>query len=182
MTAHREIYEYTRLKSIAIVGNSQGQFSRIDGDAIENHDVIVRMNRGLVVDRHVQGIRTDILSLSIVPDHKMIAKFSPKYIMWATPKRENMPEDLNLFVHPDKYWLPLYKHLGARPSTGLITLNYFVNHLLCGPRSLYGFDSWKTPTFYTKQRRTGPHSPEREQEFIQGLVGKGRIAVINDDS
>ena len=48
-------------KSVAVVGNASSLFGKNQGAEIDAHDVVIRLNRGFIVDRTQQGSRTDII-------------------------------------------------------------------------------------------------------------------------
>jgi hypothetical protein len=177
-----ELASYVEDKSVAIVGNAQSLFTGITyGSYIDMHDVVLRFNKGEIVSDAHQGTKTDILSLACKLPEKMYHRFNPKYVIWATPKREDglgfeKVKDLpNLFVAPDDAWEKLFEDLKKnRPSSGMIVLNLFVS--LMSPRvvSVFGFDSFATRSFY-RGPGCGPHSTYHERRLLEDWERFGEI-------
>lgn len=183
---------YVAGKRVVVVGNSEAQFGQSLGAAIDRHDCVVRMNLGLVREPRHQGSRTDIvLSSTDKLDAATIARaYAPDWVMWATPKRDKMPADLTRFgehlvLHPLAVWESLYHRIApARPSTGLIALNFFRNHCDCAELSFAGFDFFASGTFYNRRffglfkhprKASKPHDGDAEARLVAELIAAGGL-------
>jgi Glycosyltransferase family 29 (sialyltransferase) len=186
-----EVVRYVEGKRVVVIGNSESLFKQSLGPRIDSYDVVVRMNLGTIHAPQQQGSRTQILFTS---SEKLTAEmidryFKPDWIVWATPKREKMP-DLKalgdrLVLHPITVWEELYLRIApARPSTGLIALNFFFNHCACNEVAFAGFDFFASGTFYNRRffglirhpRKTSkPHDGSEEQRIVSEMVGTGRL-------
>ncbi|ANG61222.1 hypothetical protein A8C75_01270 [Marinobacterium aestuarii] len=178
-------------KSVLIVGNSESIFGLGLGDKIDSFDVVVRMNLGRVKKPFQQGTRTDVLFTSVpkLSESDIVSWFDPKWVVWATSKRDRVPEFRNindrLIYHPMSYWEELYEtQAPSRPSTGLIAINFFSNHCACASVSYIGFDFFETDTFYHKKRfgllrkklkTPRPHDGDSEKKFISDLEYRGKL-------
>ena len=169
-------------KKIALIGNASSIFDYENGRKIDECDVVVRMNAGFIKKPDSQGKRTDILALSLaLKVGDIINEFDPRLVIWATSKRKLMPQEykniknFKLVLHPLLVWFKLRFKLNARTSTGAILANYLANY--CNPKNieLYGFDFFKTKTFYNKKQHIGPHNPSKEEIFLKNLIFSGRI-------
>lgn len=158
-------------KTIAIVGNALHLFEKSLGKEIDNHNVVVRINKGyLNLNKKCQGIKTDVLSynnyamidrhLDLVKDMKLI-HMSEKF------RTKKMIE--GIFFYPLNYLIDLKKKLSHdRPSTGLMIIDYIIS---CNPKSinLYGFDWKETPTYYETNREVEPHNYKLEKDYVSKL-------------
>jgi hypothetical protein len=174
-------FSYLQRCSVALVGNAQSIFGTEHGAAIDNHDVVVRMNAGWVVDARCQGSRTDILCLSMGLDRTAVQdKFGNPQVIWMTPKRRMMHASLRKFgvyYYPKRCWRILKNDLsGSRPSTGAMAVDLFCRQLSVVNITLYGFDFKKTKTFYLEQDHVGPHRYDLEEQFVTAVVSShGRV-------
>ncbi|TWI30059.1 glycosyltransferase family 29 protein [Mesorhizobium tianshanense] len=158
-------------KSIALIGNAQSIFDRSDGQLIDDHDIVVRLNRGRVVTPKSQGNRTDVLSLANTLSMAQVREmFGNPRLIWVTPRRELMHQSM---VHqadcfPISDWKRLYSLLnGRRPSAGLITLFLLRESFSPARISLFGFDWKRTNTFYHESgNRQSWHDWDAEQRLI----------------
>jgi len=160
------IYKLIKNKDIAIVGNAKSVFNKKRD--IDNHDVVIRLNRGF--PKVGIGNRTDILGLSSVLTQKEIKRYNPKAILWCTPKHELMTDYLKkvAYIFPKSSWVNLESRINARPSTGLMMIYYVLSS--CKSITLYGFDFWNSNTWYSNENRPGPHNPKSEEQFIRQLT------------
>jgi len=168
-------------KKIALVGNASSIFDFKNGSRIDACDVVIRMNAGFIKNPDSQGKKTDILALSLALNVEDIVKeFNPKLVIWATSKRNLMPQNyknnfFNFCLHPLIIWFKLRIRLNARPSTGAIMVNYLTKYCDSDKIELFGFDFFKTKTFYNQIHHIGPHAPSKEEKFFKNLIFSGRI-------
>lgn len=175
-------------KRVALVGNAQSIFDRSDGDAIDGHDIVVRLNRGLVVDSRSQGSRTDVLCLAnALSTSEVLQLFGSPQVIWVTPKRELMDPSMigQVPCFPLSDWKRLHKILsGWRPSAGLITL-YMLQGAAFSPAriSLFGFDWKHTKTFYhDKNNMRSWHDWDRERILIESWLATDQRLVLRSDA
>lgn len=142
-------------KKVALVGNAQSIFGKGQGQKIDACDVVMRFNFGLIKEPRDQGSRTDVLGTS---DRKIdwdyvTTGFAPKLVIWLTPKPLGehlaLPNAIPLFRTPEPVAEELMHRVAPdRPSSGLIAAHLIVNHFKAASVELYGFDFFKTATFY----------------------------------
>lgn len=174
-----DISDYFTGKRIALVGNASSVFNSEHN--IDSYDLVFRLNKGLPHEaRPALGKRTDILGLSLsLSEAELDAFGNLKYIIWFTPKREAISETLqpklNYFYEVSD-WEDLHKHLGHRPSTGCMAINFLVKYTKFKSLTLIGFDFWETPNWY---HGSGPchHSPSSEKSYVQDLQNKYPIFI-----
>lgn len=170
-------------KRIAVIGNAESILSATNGEIIDEHDIVIRINMGNIVDRVAQGYKTHILASSILIDPAWIEKYMGKVkLLWLSPKwRENSEYFKQLPQKPAYYPVELWEKLsanldGARPSSGMMAID-LAYRLKAKQINLFGFDFKKTKTFYLKEDHIGPHDWSKEQTLANKIVDKlgGRI-------
>ena len=167
---------------VAVVGNAQSILDNANGADIDSHDVVVRLNRGLITEPAAQGKRSDILGLACNMTHAEVAEaFGTPRIVWLTPIRELMANDLlrrrtELSVVPIPHWMDLKRQIDeARPSAGLIVLNLLLHYSSCERIDLYGFDWKASKTLYhsvERHEREGVKRRWHDWELERRLVEK----------
>ncbi len=171
MSKFDELLEYLHRKDVAIIGNSECIFKTLND--IDSHEIVIRMNRGFPEGKEIHlGSRTDILCLSLPLTEEEIKKLDPKYLVWCTPKTEKMTDYIKkeAIQFPKEAWEMIAEELGARPSTGCMTVAMACN---AGAITLYGFDFMKSPNWYTGVKHVGPHNYEKEEELVRDIVNEG---------
>lgn len=185
------IARYVEGRRVVVIGNSESLFTQSLGARIDDYDVIVRMNLGTIRAPEHQGRRTGIVFTS---SEKLSAEmietwFAPDWVVWATPKREKMPDlsalDERLVLHPVDVWETLYRRIApARPSTGLIALNFFFHHCRCRELAFAGFDFFATGTFYNRKlfglrkhtrKASKPHDGSMEERVVAEMIATGGL-------
>ncbi len=138
---HTNIKQFEKLingRTVAVIGNAESIFSHAFGEEIDRHDIIIRMNRGVIKSPESQGSRTDLwissCSENLAPEEFVMNHFflnnNIKYWIWMTPKCANVPaysESLmkRLLLYPFLNWYGLYRKLNShRPSTGAMLIDY----------------------------------------------------------
>lgn len=155
------LYEITG-KSVAIVGNAKSLFDKKYGEEIDNHDVVIRFNKGFPNNKESQGEKTTIVMLACEiskPDREF---YKAKYIITRSKFYEN---NANFVISNDDRYL-LAKRLGSQPSTGFIAIDMC---LTANAKSidLYGFDGELSPTFYNPVGYKTQHDYNKETEIIK---------------
>jgi hypothetical protein len=181
-------------KSVAVIGNAESIFSYQFGNEIDNHDIVIRMNKGYIKDAKAQGSKTTIWAGSApMSEIEIIEYFSPLTYMWMTPKISDMPKYSDeflqkLFVHPKEIWDTLFCALNnTRPTTGMMVINFLLKYTNPNAVTLYGFDFFKTKSFYERKiRRNTPHNFVSEERLVYAMIEdrsdviiKGNKAVDN---
>jgi hypothetical protein len=159
-------------RDIALVGNAASLFEVYH--PIDLHEVVVRLNKGVFLSEQQSaraGGRTDVLIVSRLRGPEYFA--AAPHLVWASPKlRETIPESESsrMYFYPLERWQILHELLKARPSTGCMAVDLICHLKRKGRLTLYGFDFWKSPTFYTGKIRPGIHSPRSEERIIRKMM------------
>jgi hypothetical protein len=179
-----EIKALCRGKRFCLVGNATS-ILKAEKD-IDAFDIIGRMNRGAPRGKEkFIGSRTDILFLSTRLEVAVIAKeFKPKFVVWMTIDSWLASEWVRNYaiLNPWKDWCELYLRIDAKPTTGLMAINFLLKHVEFKDLTIYGFDFFQTPTWYNSQPGyRGPHDAKRDKEAVLGLIeGRQNVRLINE--
>jgi hypothetical protein len=170
-------------KRIALVGNAQSLFGKNLGPEIDAHDVVIRLNRGFVIDPIQQGCRTDIIGTARPLSLEQISTYSPQLIYWLFWRRWRIPTwnkaiwDKTEIV-PLNCWVEANRQMRGRPTSGFVMTYALLTHTKPLEISVFGFDFYKTENFYrgNKTSKTHIHS-EEERAFQKMLSGKSHISL-----
>lgn len=171
-------------RTVALVGNGEGLFSRCDGAEIDSNDFVVRLNQGFVRDPLRQGSRTDIVCGSMPLDlGKIKGAFRTVEIVYAGPFRWYMSDDLwaerrRITYLPISDFRALAGQLGGwRPSTGLAMMDFLLHRADTREVRLFGFDWKRTKTFYETELRLSVHNWAAERQVAALWSRQGRLRM-----
>lgn len=170
--SYRDIHDLSlklQGRSIALVGNASSLTS--DADVERRHDLIIRMNRGYYyLDEAGKKTikKTDILFVSTKHDDAFLRDVAA-VVRMAPKKLHRVPVLARPFMYfyPLSWWEELVGEIGSAPSTGCMAIDLVTRLVHPQQVSLFGFDFWRTPTFYTGENRPGPHDPKAEEAFAR---------------
>jgi hypothetical protein len=173
-----------RGKSVAVVGNAASIFDWREGQAIDAHDCVVRINRGLIKEPDSQGRRTDLLCLATLLDAATIEReFGHPRIVFVSPNRWGIAPslgdaDADFACFPFGPWGQLSALIaGRRPSAGLITVFMLRKVLGAASIDLYGFDWKATKTFYSSKLRKNHHDWDAERSLMADWAREGWLRL-----
>lgn len=165
-----ELKPFLKNKTVAIIGNSSSILGTENGQEIDNHDIVIRFNRGFPSkDPIAMGTRTDILFLACTLTNQELAMFNSKYTIRRSKLCKNTctfniePVDRKELAQKRTKFVSIGKK--AQPSTGFIAIN-FVLCTDCKSIDLYGFDFFKNPTYYNPKGYQTLHNGNKEEEKI----------------
>lgn len=159
-------------KTVAIVGNSEKILSQKYGAEIESHDIIIRFNKGFPQGKpEALGKRTDILFLACTLSNIELNIFNATY----TVKRSNLCQNVCSFdiSKVDRCSL---KQGTAQPSTGFVAINFALS-TECKSIDLYGFDFFKSPTYYNPKDYKTLHNGASEAEKVKEYEKNGLLKI-----
>lgn len=174
-------------KSVAVVGNAQSLFGAGFGPEIDAHDVIIRMNKGIVNDPASQGTRTDIVTLTPeLTEAETRTAFHPKLYVFLIHRlrhfRYSDAQTLDTMVmYALRYWMADQRMIGRRPSSGFMMISYLLRLNCAAQITLYGFDFGNSATFYNPVGYKTPHNFSKEGEIIQRWIAEGRLTLRRPD-
>lgn len=171
-------------KKIAIVGNAQSLLAKSYGVEIDRNDLVLRLNKGFVVNAAAQGSRTDFVGLTPeLSEAETIAQFSPDVLLMLIPKMRHYHfwEARNVgrtLFYPFRYWFADRQMIGRRPSSGFMAISWLVRLNAADTITLYGFDFGATATYYNPEGYQTPHNYAKEAVIVRRWAEEGRITIV----
>lgn len=158
-------------KRVAIVGNAKSIFGKVQGKKIDNHDFIIRFNKGFLYQPIDQGNKTTLLILACMPSKEEIEGFHAKYVCNRSISSKN--EGYTIGTNER---MMLKEELGAQPSSGFMAIDICL-HFKAKSIDLYGFDFEETPTFYNPVNYKTQHNYANEKRIILKYQRKGLLKI-----
>ena len=171
-------------KSVCIVGNAKSLLTTDYGTRIESHDVVIRLNKGFVIEPKAQGIRTDMIGLTPeLPEHEVVERFDPGHFLMLIPKMRHFviwrPKNVaRTLFYPFRWWLADRNLIGRRPSSGFMAISWLMRLGAAREVVLYGFDFGKTATYYNPVGYKTPHDFDTEGRIVMGWESEGRLTIV----
>jgi hypothetical protein len=183
--------------TLAIVGNAGYLVELNQGNKIDRHDLVLRMNNFRTAGFESQvGQRTDIFLSTFYHDVDLTNPAIPacRLLIASVPfnhqrdrqqgilqkHAEQITQGLTrlgrrqVFVPEWEYFLAQKQAIGKYPTSGAMALLLATQFLLGVCRSVYvtGFSFFSGPSHYFSNQQVNPrnHAPEREQQFIRELL------------
>jgi hypothetical protein len=156
-----EIKDYIKNKRVAIVGNAKSIYDKDYGQEIDDHDIIIRFNRGFPTKPESQGTKTDIIILAceLTIDEKMQYK-----AMYSINRSHNTKCGNYTIQNIDRQ--RLRNAIGKQPSSGFMAIDLCLE---AKSIDLYGFDWGETPTYYNPDGYITQHNYDREKQLIKQM-------------
>ena len=162
--------EWFKGKDVALIGSAGSLFDQEYGKQIDEHEVVVRINRGVIIkSQRSQGSKTDYWAMG---DPRLVKDLLDTHtckgvIHTSVNHREKSKKHPKIDCYiPMNIANSLIKEFGHRkPSSGLYILHYIY---ISNPKSLslYGFDWNESGTWYHIPWNTA-HDWNREKKFIR---------------
>ena len=158
-------------KSIAIVGNSESILSKKQGEEIDSHDIVIRFNKGFPSrNNEALGYKTDLLFLACTLTNQELSYFNPKYTIKRSRLCLNQCDFSCSQYDRTTLWQEgnkLRKRVGktSQPSTGFMAINFALTTKY-KRIDLYGFDFFKSPTYYNPKDYQTLHNGDKEAEKV----------------
>lgn len=167
-----EIGEHIKGKNVAIVGNAKSIFSKKNGKEIDEHDFVIRFNKGFIYDKESQGSKTNLLILACEPTSEEIASFHAQFVC----NRSKHYHNLTKYTITNTQRALMKDEIGSQPSSGYMAIDVCFN-FKAKNIDLYGFDFEETPTFYNPEGYKTQHNYSKEKEIVLGYAAKGKINI-----
>jgi len=172
-----EIQEFCKDKKICLLGNANSVLNKKKN--IDSFDIIGRMNRGTPWGKEAFiGSRTDILFLSTHMGGENIQRsFDPRFVIWMTICNRLASSWVlkNAIQNPPEDWDALYDKLSINPTTGMMALNFLLKHIDFKSLAIYGFDFFKTKTWYNTRIDSGQkHSGRKEKKLFMDMIANNK--------
>lgn len=183
------IQQYLTNKNIALVGNAKSLFNKNRVKHINSHDIVWRMNWGVNLtskQKQLVGKRCEVYSAGGPRGVKTTFTVQkPQYYLFTPgnectksktpPKYSNVPDEVTLNLKKK------LQHTDSKPvfpSTGLIALTWITKYIDFKTITLFGFDFFKTRTFYRNMDHFGGHKPKREEEIFNEMINNNQKITI----
>ena len=173
-------------KTVAIVGNAVSLAANTQGKLIDTCDIVIRLNRVPGAAPVSHGTRTTWLAVSKLPSEDRLAQIDPRLLIWMTPKKRWRSWLLRLrgwkvFYYTDAAWQTLCERLGgARPSTGLMVIDFVTGIGGFSKLKVFGFDFFHSGSLAGRAAGAWvPHVYAKEKEYVEKLITSGtKIQII----
>lgn len=180
-------------KTVALVGNSSDALKRTLGDAIDSHDVVIRMNAGVPTQGQyiALGSRTDILAIGTIQcldtSTWYLGDPFPQVWFWkaTTLGDKQWVQIAQEYTGYQRWRIPkdwireAWQAVGGRPSGGIGLVHALTQHMEPASISVFGFDffgelgsreSWwheQRPEAVIMQKH--PHDGKKELAYFRDL-------------
>lgn len=170
-------------KSIALVGNASSLLKQGKADEIDSHDVVIRINAGIppLISPKRIGKKFTIWATArhFINEVPNLPKVDAVLWMKLTSlgnhelermccKRRDLPDDIVRW--PLHLAHECIQYCQCDPGVGLRLLWWLKIKATPARVSVYGMDSWASPTSWSGAKRPTPnHNPEREALMVQQL-------------
>lgn len=168
-----DIGKYIHGKRVAIVGNAKSIFEKQYGKEIDDHDFVIRFNKGMPIKPESQGTKTGLVLLACELTKEEINAYHPLFIA----NRSKFYNNPTPYVVDNQTRAKMTSYLNAQPSTGFIAIDMCM-FFEAKSIDLYGFDWEATPTYYNPEGYQTQHNYSREREIV-ALYNLNGIVKIN---
>lgn len=159
-------------KRVAIVGNAKSLFDKIYGPDIDNHDFIIRFNKGFITVPQAQGTKTDMLILALNLRFDERQSFNARYIVNRSKHYDNQ----TIWTIGCQERMDICARIGKQPSSGFMAIDICLA-FGASEIDLYGFDFEATPTFYNPPDYQTQHDYSAEEEIVLGYEKEGKLKI-----
>ena len=172
--------KFIKGKTVAIVGNASSILTKNQGQEIDAHDVVIRFNRGLPNEK--VGFRTSILFLACTLTQREIEAYGMPYMVKRGNGCKNpchfrvFPKDKAFLTQSATNAVISRGHKVCQASTGFIAIDFALSSE-CKSIDLYGFDFFKTPTYYNPANYATLHNGDEEGAKILEYEKSGLLKI-----
>ena len=168
----QDVVNYIKGKRVAIVGNAKSLFDENNGKKIDDHDVIIRFNKGFITEPKRQGSRTNIIILACELSKADIDNYNADF----TINRSNGYLNAVKYVISNNDRRLLKEKIGSQPSSGFMAIDLCLT-AQAKSIDLFGFDFEKTPTFYTDPNYQTQHDYKTEERLVKEYENCGLLKI-----
>ena len=159
-------------KRVAIVGNAKSLFDKRYGKEIDNHDFIIRFNKGFITVPQAQGTKTDMLILALNLRFDERKSFNARYVVNRSKHYDNQ----TIWTIGCQERMDICARIGKQPSSGFMAIDICLA-FGASEIDLYGFDFEETPTFYNPPDYQTQHDYSAEKEIVIGYEKEGKLKI-----
>lgn len=172
----KERCDFFKGKKIAIIGNATSLLDKKYGQLIDDHDVVIRINRANIVNEVSQGSKTTVWATSFKYENTL-EKYD--FIIWLTPffhselcyPSKSMIDD-GVLIYPFSDWSSLKNNINSYPTSGLMLLDFIMKYTDYNSISMFGFDFFKTPNHYENKifSKHKFHDFNNEEFYVKEII------------
>lgn len=160
-------------QEVSLVGNARALVGSGLGKAIDDADMVIRINRAPLLHTPDAGHRLDWLVTSVDP-----ADLDAGMYLWMTRRLDLLPYRIaasgRFYFFPHTYYRVLRARLGAKPSTGAMAID-LVTRSDAASLALYGFDFFASRSLSSNlTAEAAPHDFAAEAEWVRDLARSDR--------
>jgi hypothetical protein len=162
-------------KSVAIIGNSTRLTDAENGHDIDEHDIVVRLNRAPIMSKQSHGTKTDWIATSTPINSGLVDGRKVSLSLWMTAKCSRIPvwmfgSKRKVFRFPKSAYRRLKHDLSSRPSSGFMVID-LVRKSKAKSISIYGFDGFVSGSLSSAQtKESAPHNFDHEYSVLQKIA------------
>lgn len=153
-------------KDVALVGSSGALMQGTQGNNIDSHEVVCRINRGVIIQNPTaQGTRTDVWAIGTIKTvEDLFEKYNVNNFYMSHKGRRIIDNRINYYMSMEVLDRLREDLSHQKPSSGLMAL-YYIQH--CKPKqiTIYGFDWKRTGTWYYEETNYQPHDWQLEEKY-----------------
>jgi hypothetical protein len=167
-----KLQDYLNKKTICLLGNSNSILKTPKN--IDSYDIICRINKGSPLRKEkFIGSRTDVLFLSTkMEDIDITKNFHPKYVVWINKNSslQNNWLSQQVIKTSSEDWIEVKEKLTTLPSSGCVSIYFLIKYINFIRLDIYGFDFFKSGTWYHNLKNQPWHNGNLEEKFIKNLI------------
>lgn len=172
--------------TVALVGNARSLASQGLGARIDRCTLVIRLNAAPHSGSESHGTSTHWLGTSSFLAPSRLRELDPELLLWMTPQRRGLASlayawRRPLLFYPQAWWRNLADSLGgARPTTGLMMIDFLTRIGGFAELQLFGFDFFQSGSLSARGLSgPPPHDFAREKAHVMGLMrASGRIRLM----
>lgn len=171
---YEEIKDVLKLingKSMAIVGNAQSIFDKANGQAIDDHDIVIRFNKGFITKPEAQGSKTTIFMVAC--ELTIDEKKSYNAFISINRSRNTRCGDVTI---KNEMRQRLKNWIGKQPSSGFMAID-ICRTAKAKQIDLYGFDFNHSKTFYNPDDYQTWHDYPTEEKIVTEMAKNGILTI-----
>jgi hypothetical protein len=153
------------------------------GADIDAHDVVIRLNRGFIIDAAQQGTRTDIVGTARPLSLEQLDQYSAKLVYWLFWRWWRIPtwnDNIwnNTEVVPVAHWRAANATMRKRPTSGFVMAHVLANHTKPAKISVFGFDFYTTGNFYRGNKISKSHDHDDERVAFEEMMHRNSVVTL----
>jgi 5,10-methylene-tetrahydrofolate dehydrogenase/methenyl tetrahydrofolate cyclohydrolase len=183
-----DLKKYCKNKNIIIVGNSSNLLNKENGQFIDSHSIVIRVNHGYPIKTDYRkniGNKTDIYCVSISRTdivNNILKNSNFKFILRLTSFNSDLNQTSVIYGNRLEYTELKKKFGGYKPSTGSVLINFIIKNIEFKHLNLIGFDFFENESRFKKNKLGSflykEHDTQFEKNFILSCLEHKNVSLI----